>query len=80
MSKTIYIGEKVKKLTNQEKHLVCSCINRSDTEGHPGADPEGLEFYSLSFVLDCLKSAQHSTTLNEMGTDMCHDIYEKLIR
>ena len=73
-----YLGSDVCKLNDQELIFTCFCINKFGSEGHPIADNKGLRFFGLDYVLDCIKSAQHSTRLNEMGTDLCHDIYEKL--
>lgn len=44
-------------LTDAERALAASCINVKGEGGHPEARPDNLEFFSTTYLRDCVESA-----------------------
>lgn len=58
-------------LTEDERLLVCLCINKKGTGQHPCAEAHNLEYFDTKYAVECIDKAM--VFLNDAGTRVaCH--------
>jgi hypothetical protein len=70
-----------KDLSKEQRELACSIINRFGTGGHPVADEQTIDGFSVSYlksILNKKKFIAASTNLSELGEKTLEELREKL--
>jgi hypothetical protein len=70
-------AEAVSVLTDEEKILMCQCINNYGSGDHPWADDQTLEFFEKNYALGCVALAYYSGNMSEKGKYVAETVIAK---
>jgi hypothetical protein len=78
MEEIEYLHEEADTLTDEEKILICQCINNYGEADHPWADNENIRHFERSYAITCVTVAYYSGNMSEQGRSLAESVVAKL--